>query len=254
MIVSRRDFAILVGAGFIAGGMNISPAMADGSTTGGPKKKTAAPKSGTPGAAEKITPVVNECASALKTLCPKLKAEMNVVLALWQSMLRDTERALRNAPAGSLAARNLTALHKKLQDTVNKLTELATGKSASFIKEGKKNIGPDFCKRKDEHITAAKASAGKHDKSSLSHERRSAKSDARKNMSAASRIVSRALEGFIDTSRAAQKSLKNAIGKDGSGDVVDARRLTRFDRPTMDLMNRTSDMFAISTKIAERLR
>ena len=101
MTVSRRDFAFLVGSGFVAGGLRVSPALADGSTTGGPKKKTTTTTTGGTTTKKKAT------------VCCITNARLNALKAKIRSLARIHNRfAQANKNARKLADDALKEMDK----------------------------------------------------------------------------------------------------------------------------------------------
>jgi hypothetical protein len=123
------------------------------------KKKTGAPVS------TEAPKIITTCTTKLATLCRQIQLDMGIIDNCYKKMITETERALKSKKLTARERGNLVALHKKLRKEYNAQLEIATGKSAKFIKQTRKNIADSFCKRSDKFLKEARKDAAAYRKS-----------------------------------------------------------------------------------------
>ncbi len=194
-------------------------------------------------------PLIDACVKRLKTLCRLIRDDMHIINNCYKKMLADIDRRLKAGGMSAEEQANLVALRKKLRSEYNRLLEISTGKSAPYIKEGRKHVFDSFCKKSGKFRKAAAKDSDAYAKAKKASTKRAKAKSARKNLKTASRIIRDALDRYTKRVNTNEKSLKKAAKAAGTKKVYTKSRRDKIRKAANRLMDRTWDLVDANSKI-----
>ena len=175
--------------------------------------------------------LIKDCVRNYKRFCQSIQGQMNAISNVYKQMITDIDKTLKAGKSNPKQTANLKALAQKLMREYNALSEISTGKSAWYIKQGNKNIADDFCKRAGKYLDKAAKGATDMTKTKDDRRKKTLGKQAQKDTKTAHRILRTSFDAFYTRARNLQKALDKAgAGKaDGTDKIYTKARALRIE-------------------------
>jgi len=247
--MNRRE---LIFGSFAASGLTcLTTGLAfaeEGDTQPPPKSKKKIPPTFVP----EVPKIISRCGREIPALCRKIQRDMNAITKVYRAMIADAERRLKAGGLDKTAERNLKGMLKFLRRKNNEMTENATGKSASYIRAANKKAGLSFCEKAALFLRKAAGNSSDYRKRGRTNRQRVQDiKDARKNLRAATRIISQATSTAVRKARSGESALSRTRKAKGTSGIYSAKRQAAIDIAVRKLMNASGLIFDANDKERE---
>ena len=215
---------------------------------------------GKPAKAKKIPPttirevpgLVSKCTRRIRQVCRQIIADMNAINRIYEDMLREADRRLKAGGLTRAQQNNLNAMGRYLKAEHTRMTEVATGKSPSYVPQRNRRSGPTFCDNAEDALKKVAGNLSDYNKRGRSNrDRVNDIKGMRKNFGTATRGITNARDGYISRAYRGGPKLDRTVKAAGTEGIYTPARKKRIDALMNKLRNSSSVVFEINVKFEE---